>query len=82
MPKTADMFCMKFWRTLSSIILFIGAGAFAMYWPPAVMGSLLAVALLGMALNREPHLRELDSDITAKQDQIKAAPESDFLKAA
>jgi hypothetical protein len=86
--STADMDpCMTSFRTLIGTILTTAAGALAMYWPVAVMVCLLALALLGVALDREPLQAKsrdcgLYSDRATAQDRNEPATAFDVLKAA
>ena len=72
--------------TTIATILTVAAGTLMMYWPIVVMGCFLAVALVGMALDRKAIKPEahaaLHSDTPAHQSPKQPVFAPEFLKAA
>jgi chromate transport protein ChrA len=72
--------------TTIATILTVAAGTLMMYWPIVVMGCFLAVALIGMALDRKSTKPKahaaLHSNTAARQSQKQPILASEFLKAA
>jgi len=75
---------MKF---LCTFISTLAVGTLVMYWPIAVMGVILMIALVGAALERKPVEPEANEHVPGRvlpfaQQKTEAAGQSKFLKAA
>lgn len=78
---------MNLFRAFIGTILITTAGALAMCWPLAVMACLIAVALVGVALDRYPiepnaHNSALQGELPATSSEKKPVVAPELLKAA